>query len=257
VKGESNSRCAGMHAVKECQTATDRGLGQWALRKDSAAAGVIRVRDLMPPADQPRRGSFSIESARGTRKQRRSVRLKPVRQRRVPRTAAAQSRTATATPLGSSGASKIATSECATPKCANPSALRPSAPRPSAPTSSVPNRSAVTARRPGKNIDPRTPSSGCRLPVCHDPVCHLSVRQAPDRHVEGCQTKAAKPRLPNQGCQTKVAKPRLPNQGCQTKCAKPSAPNASAPVRGLPTAMSMGSPPGCRSKSLAEGARGC
>ena len=202
MKGESNSRCAGMHAVNECQTATDRGLGRRALRKDSAAAGVMRVRDLMPPADQPRRGSFSIESARGTRKQRRSVRRKPVCQRRVRQTPEAQSRSDIATPLGSSGASKIATSECATPKCA----------KPSAPTSSVPNRSAVTARRPGKNVDPRTPSSGCRLPVCHDPVCHLSVRQAPDRHVEGCQTKAANPRLPNQGCQPKAAKPRLPNQ---------------------------------------------
>jgi hypothetical protein len=197
VKGEFNPRCAGMHAVKECQTATDRGLGQWALRKDSAAAGVIRVRDLMPPADQPRRGSFSIESARGTRKQRRSVRLKPVRQRRVPRTAAAQSRTATATPLGSSGASKIATSECATPKCA----------KPSAPTSSVPNRSAVTARRPGKNVDPRTPSSGCRLP-CAMTQCAISQCGKP----QIATGKAAKPRLPTQGCQTKAANPRLPNQ---------------------------------------------
>ena len=237
MKGEFNPRCAGMHAVKECQTATDRGLGQWALRKDSAAAGVMRVRDLMPPADQPRRGSFSIESARGTRKQRRSVRLKPVRQRRVPRTAAAQSRTATATPLGSSGASKIATSECATPKCANPSA----------PTSSVPNRSAVTARRPGKKIDPRTPSSGCRLPVCHDPVCHLSVRQAPDRHVKGCQPKVANPRLPIQGCQTKCAKPSAP-----TKCAKCIRTRAGIANRDEHEFVSW-----VPLESLAEGSRGC
>jgi hypothetical protein len=238
VKGEFNPRCAGMHAVKECQTATDRGLGQWALRKDSAAAGVIRVRDLMPPADQPRRGSFSIESARGTRKQRRSVRLKPVRQRRVPRTAAAQSRTATATPLGSSGASKIATSACATPKCANQQCAKSTS-------------GDGTASR--QECRPRTPSSGCRLPVCHDLVCHLSVRQAPDRHGEGCQTKAANPRLPNQGCQPKVAKPSALNQVRHSKCAKPSAPNASALVRRLPSVMSMGSPPGCRSNLWSKG----
>jgi hypothetical protein len=197
VKGEFNPRCAGMHAVKECQTATDRGLGQWALRKDSAAAGVIRVRDLMPPADQPRRGSFSIESARGTRKQRRSVRLKPVRQRRVPRTAAAQSRTATATPLGSSGASKIATSECATPKCA----------KPSAPTSSVPNRSAVTARRPGKNIDPRTPSSGCRLPCAMTQCAKLATPHAQCGKTQIAMRRAANPRLP-----TQVRQPSAPSQ---------------------------------------------
>ena len=237
MKGESNSRCAGMHAVKECQTATDRGLGQWALRKDSAAAGVIRVRDLMPPADQPRRGSFSIESARGTRKQRRSVRRKPVCQRRVRQTPEAQSRSDIATPLGSSGASKIATSECATPKCA----------KPSAPTSSVPNRSAVTARRPGKNVDPRTPSSGCRLPCAMTQCAKLATPHAQCGKTQIAMWKAANPRLPIQ-----VRQPSAP-----TKCAKPSAPNASAPVRGLPTAMSMGSPPGCRSKSLAEGARGC
>jgi hypothetical protein len=197
VKGEFNPRCAGMHAVKECQTATDRGLGQWALRKDSAAAGVMRVRDLMPPADQPRRGSFSIESARGTRKQRRSVRLKPVRQRRVPRTAAAQSRTATATPLGSSGASKIATSECATPKCA----------KPSAPTSSVPNRSAVTARRPGKNVDPRTPSSGCRLPCAMTQCAKLATPHAQCGKTQIAMRRAANPRLP-----THVRQPSAPSQ---------------------------------------------
>jgi hypothetical protein len=219
VKGEFNPRCAGMHAVKECQTATDRGLGQWALRKDSAAAGVIRVRDLMPPADQPRRGSFSIESARGTRKQRRSVRLKPVRQRRVPRTAAAQSRTATATPLGSSGASKIATSECATPKCANPSALRPSAPRPSAPTSSVPNRSAVTARRPGKNVDPRTPSSGCRLPCAMTQCAKLATPHAQCGKTQIAMWKAANPRLPIQ-----VRQPSAPTK-CANQVRQPSAPS--------------------------------
>ena len=238
MKGEFNPRCAGMHAVKECQTATDRGLGQWALRKDSAAAGVMRVRDLMPPADQPRRGSFSIESARGTRKQRRSVRRKPVCQRRVPRTAEAQSRSDIATPLGSSGASKIATSACATPKCANQQCAKSTS-------------GDGTASR--QECRPRTPSSGCRLPVCHDLVCHLSVRQAPDRHGEGCQTKAANPRLPNQGCQPKVAKPSALNQVRHSKCAKPSAPNASALVRRLPSVMSMGSPPGCRSNLWSKG----
>ena len=197
MKGESNPRCAGMHAVKECQTATDRGLGRRALRKDSAAAGVMRVRDLMPPADQPRRGSFSIESARGTRKQRRSVRLKPVRQRRVPRTAAAQSRTATATPLGSSGASKIATSEYATPKSANPSP----------PTSSVPNRSAVTARRPGKNVDPRTPSSGCRLPCAMTQCAKLATPHAQCGKTQIAMRKAANPRRPIQ-----VRHPSAPSQ---------------------------------------------
>lgn len=219
MKGEFNPRCAGMHAVKECQTATDRGLGQWALRKDSAAAGVIRVRDLMPPADQPRRGSFSIESARGTRKQRRSVRLKPVCQRRVRQTPEAQSRSDIATPLGSSGASKIATSECATPKCA----------KPSAPTSSVPNRSAVTARRPGKNVDPRTPSSGCRLPCAMTQCAKLATPHAQCGKTQIAMRKAANPRRPIQvrhpSAPTKCAKPSAPSQGCQTKVAKPRLPN--------------------------------